>query len=102
MGGGGRGRGGGENLLFPNTILFRHDSWMEKQTERRVRRSVPTVMLRKFIYVHSAKPEFVNVKGAQKSIPSNRLRQTMVPVWPQYQMGLSYRSTSLGIDSWAP
>jgi hypothetical protein len=54
--GGGRvegGRGEGENLLFPNTILFGHDSWMEKQTEGRVRRSVPTVMPREFIYVHS-------------------------------------------------
>jgi hypothetical protein len=48
------GGGEGENLLFPNTILFGHDSWMEKQTEGRVRRSVPTVMLREFIYVHSA------------------------------------------------
>jgi hypothetical protein len=41
-------------------------------------------------------PVFLNVYGAQESIPRNRFCQ------PELQIGLSYRPARLGIDSWAP
>jgi hypothetical protein len=51
---------------------------------------------------HTAEAVFVNVYGAQESIPRNRFRQPMQPCGPVRQIGLSYRPTRLGIDSWAP
>jgi hypothetical protein len=46
---------------------------------------------------------FVNVYGAQESIPKNRLRKAMEP-WRAgiRQIGLLYRPAGLEIDSWAP
>ncbi len=38
---------------------------------------------------------FVNVYGAQESIPRNRFRQPIYPVEPVRQIGLSYRPASL-------
>jgi hypothetical protein len=43
-------------------------------------------------------PEFVNFYR----VPRNRFRQPMLPGGPVLQIGLSYRPTRLGIDSWAP
>jgi hypothetical protein len=42
-------------------------------------------------------PVFVNVYGAQESIPP-----AYVAGGPLRQIGLSYRPARLGIDSWAP
>ncbi len=40
-----------------------------------------------------AEPVFVNVYGAQESIPRNRFRQPLKPAGPVRQIGLSYRPT---------
>jgi hypothetical protein len=41
---------------------------------------------------------FVNVSGAQESIPMDRFQVG----GPVRQIGLSYRHAMLGIDAWAP
>jgi hypothetical protein len=45
---------------------------------------------------------FVNVYGAQESIPRNRCRYPMLPGEPVQHIELSYRSARLGFDFWSP
>ncbi len=42
---------------------------------------------------------FVNVYGAQESVPRNRFRQPMYPGEPVQLVGLSYQLARLGIDA---
>ncbi len=48
-------------------------------------------------------PVFVNVYGAQKSIPRNRFRQpTLCSLAGLYDKRVSYRPARLRIDTWSP
>ncbi len=47
-------------------------------------------------------PVFLNVYGAQESIPRFRFRQPMLHGGPVRKIGLLYRPVRVGIDSWAP
>ncbi len=52
--------------------------------------------------LYQSEPVFVNVYGAQESIPRNRFRQPLQPDGPVRKIGLSYRPARLEIDSWSP
>ncbi len=65
-------------------------------------RAAPHISFYDILLKFQPEPVFVNVYGAQESIPKNRFRQPMQPDRPVRQIELSYRSARLEIDSWAP